>query len=103
MDGSSIGIIGGADGPTKIFITGNPFPAIIAVAVIVIIVVGAVVMLKMKKHWKAVLWASLLALSVVGFVASIALKRTSTILSFFITILMTGWWLIVEIRKTRSR
>lgn len=32
----TIGIIGGADGPTAIFITGNPYPAILAVAALVI-------------------------------------------------------------------
>ena len=43
MSNSSIGIIGGADGPTKIFITGNPFPAIIVVAVIVVIVIAILI------------------------------------------------------------
>ena len=38
----SIGIIGGADGPTAIFVTGNPLPGliggVIAVSLIVLIV-----------------------------------------------------------------
>ncbi len=33
---ASIGIIGGADGPTAIFITGNPLPLILTAAVLVI-------------------------------------------------------------------
>ena len=43
MGSSSIGIIGGADGPTKIIISGNPLLEIIAVAVIAVIIVGVVV------------------------------------------------------------
>ena len=46
---SSIGIIGGADGPTKIFISGNPLPGIIAVAVMAAIIVGIVIILKKRK------------------------------------------------------
>lgn len=53
----------------------------------------------MKKNWKIIYWTLLLVLSIVGFISSIVLKRTSTILSFFITTLMTGWWLFDEIRK----
>lgn len=29
MEAYSVGIIGGADGPTAIFVTGNPVPAIL--------------------------------------------------------------------------
>ena len=57
----------------------------------------------MKKNWKILFWALLFALSVIGFIASIILKRTPTILSFSITMLMTGWWLFVEIRNSRNR
>ena len=32
----SIGIIGGTDGPTAIFVTGNPFPVLLAAAAIVL-------------------------------------------------------------------
>ena len=49
MGNSSIGIIGGADGPTKIIISGNPLPEIIAVAVIAAVIVGVVVLLKKRK------------------------------------------------------
>lgn len=30
MDACSIGIIGGADGPTAVFVAGNPLPLILA-------------------------------------------------------------------------
>jgi Na+-transporting methylmalonyl-CoA/oxaloacetate decarboxylase beta subunit len=49
MDHKSIGIIGGADGPTKIFISGNPLSEIIASVVIVASIVGIVVFLKKRK------------------------------------------------------
>ena len=49
MDSSSIGIIGGADGPTQIMISGNPILEIIVVAAIVAIIVGIVVILKKRK------------------------------------------------------
>lgn len=49
MSSSSLGIIGGADGPTKIFISGNPLPEIIAAAVIAAIVVVLAVLLKKRK------------------------------------------------------
>ena len=41
MQDSSIGIIGGADGPTSIFLKGSIYPAvtIIALAVVVVLVV----------------------------------------------------------------
>ena len=32
MQAHSIGIIGGADGPTAIFVTGNPLPGILLLA-----------------------------------------------------------------------
>ena len=53
----------------------------------------------MKENWKILFWALLFALSVIGFISSVVLKRTPTILSFLITTLMTGWWLFVEIGK----
>lgn len=49
MNHSSIGIIGGADGPTKIFISGNPIPEILAAVIIAAIIVGVVVVLKKRK------------------------------------------------------
>lgn len=44
MGNSSIGIIEGADGLTKIIVSGNPLPGIIAVVVIAVIIVGIVVL-----------------------------------------------------------
>ena len=32
----SVGIIGGADGPTAVFVTGNPLPGLLAAAAIVL-------------------------------------------------------------------
>jgi len=32
MNAATIGIIGGADGPTAIFVTGDPLPTILAAA-----------------------------------------------------------------------
>ena len=50
MNKASVGIIGGADGPKKVVISGNPLPAIIAAVVILAaIVVGIVVILKKRK------------------------------------------------------
>ena len=49
MGNSSIGIIGGADGPTKIIVSGNLLPGIIVVVVIAVIIVGTVVILKKRK------------------------------------------------------
>lgn len=48
---SSIGIIGGADGPTEIFVASDPTAAIIAaaVAVIAVIAIVAIVIKKRKK------------------------------------------------------
>ena len=49
-DGSmSIGIIGGADGPTAIFVSGSPMRLIIGVALIILGVVGVVIFVKRKK------------------------------------------------------
>ena len=47
--GSSVGIIGGADGPTAVFVSGNAFPLIVvlaAAAVLVIVIVMAIVFSK---------------------------------------------------------
>ena len=47
---ASIGIIGGADGPTAVFITGNPaWYLIIRLAVIALGVVGYLCLLRCKK------------------------------------------------------
>ena len=40
-EAASIGIIGGADGPTAVFVTGNPAWLIAAVVVVVVVVGGA--------------------------------------------------------------
>lgn len=45
----TIGIIGGADGPTAIFITGNPVPAILGCAVLVAAVILIIFALHKKK------------------------------------------------------
>ena len=44
----SIGIIGGADGPTAIFVTGNPLPMILAAAGLVIAAI--VLVCHFRKH-----------------------------------------------------
>ena len=48
---SSIAIIGGADGPTAVMVTGNPVATVIAIgiAVIAVIAIVAIVMKKRKK------------------------------------------------------
>ena len=47
-EAASIGIIGGADGPTAIFITGNPLPLLLTAAVPVI---AAVLLIRhFRKH-----------------------------------------------------
>lgn len=38
-DASSVGVIGGADGPTAIFVSGNAFPLIVVVAAAVVLAV----------------------------------------------------------------
>ncbi|MBQ8623794.1 MAG: hypothetical protein IJ424_05360 [Oscillospiraceae bacterium] len=48
MDDSSIGIIGGSDGPTAVFVTGSPVAVIVAAVVVVAVVVTAVVLIKKK-------------------------------------------------------
>ena len=47
MQSSSLGIIGGADGPTSVFLTGNFWPAA-ALVLLAVVVVLAVVILKKK-------------------------------------------------------
>ena len=36
---TSIGIIGGADGPTAVFVTGNPLPALLVLAALFVLAV----------------------------------------------------------------
>ena len=36
MERYSIGIIGGADGPTAVFVTGNPLPGILVTAAVLL-------------------------------------------------------------------
>ena len=48
LSSASIGIIGGADGPTAIFVSGSPIP-LIAAGVIVLAVAALIVFKKRKK------------------------------------------------------
>lgn len=45
---NSIAIIGGADGPTSIFITGNTIISIIILIFILFLIVGAIIIWKKK-------------------------------------------------------
>lgn len=46
----SIGIIGGADGPTAVLVSGNPvIPLAITGVVIIAVIVGVVILVKRKK------------------------------------------------------
>ena len=45
----TIGIIGGADGPTAIFVTGNPLPAVLAFAALIAAVILIVRFFQKKK------------------------------------------------------
>lgn len=47
-ESAAIGIIGGADGPTAIIVSGNPI-ALITAAVIAVVVIGLVVHHLLKK------------------------------------------------------
>lgn len=47
--GYSIGIIGGADGPTAVFVTGNPVPAILGLAALVVAVILIIRFFQNKK------------------------------------------------------
>ena len=44
-----IGIIGGADGPTAVFLSADPVGLIIGLVVLAVLVVGAVVLLRRKR------------------------------------------------------
>lgn len=46
---ASIGIIGGADGPTAIFVTGNPVVPVLVLAVLVLLIFLAVRFFQKKK------------------------------------------------------
>lgn len=46
---TSLGIIGGADGPTAIFITGDPTATVLAVAGITLLVILAVRFFRKRK------------------------------------------------------
>ncbi len=46
---SSIAIIGGADGPTAIFVAGDPTAAIIAVAIAVILLIISIKFIAKKR------------------------------------------------------
>lgn len=52
-ENSSIGIIGGADGPTAIFVTGDPTAAILTVigiaAAVVLLTIGIVLWVRHRK------------------------------------------------------
>lgn len=45
----TIGIIGGADGPTAIFVTGNPQPSILALVALTAVIIAAVLFFRKKK------------------------------------------------------
>ncbi len=47
---SSIGIIGGADGPTAIFVFGDPKPLIIETVLTVAVIVVAVIVIRKRKR-----------------------------------------------------
>lgn len=49
MSDSSIGIIGGSDGPTAIFVTGSPVAAIVLAVAVVAAVVTIVLIIKKKR------------------------------------------------------
>jgi len=46
---ASIGIIGGADGPTAVFVTGNPLPTVLALAVLAVMVILVIRFFRKKK------------------------------------------------------
>lgn len=47
-ESASIGIIGGADGPTAVFITGDP-TALIVIVLVAAVIIGAIIW-KLKKR-----------------------------------------------------
>lgn len=49
MKAHSIGIIGGADGPTAIFATSTVSPALVAGIVAAVVIVACIVIIKMRK------------------------------------------------------
>ena len=53
MKNSSIGIIGGADGPTAVFVSGDPIGSVLAVvgiaAAIALLAVGIILWIKHRK------------------------------------------------------
>lgn len=49
MKSHSIGIIGGVDGPTAIFVTSTGSPALVAGIVAAIVIVVCIVIIKMRK------------------------------------------------------
>lgn len=51
-DTSSIGIIGGADGPTAIFISGNPIFVIIEIILILFLIFGVFYLIFKKRDHK---------------------------------------------------
>jgi len=49
---NSIGIIGSADGPTSIFVTGNPIKAIFTLVVILVLIIWIVYSIFTKRSCK---------------------------------------------------
>ena len=49
MKAHSIGIIGGADGPTALFVTSTVSPAWVAGIVAAVVIVACIVIIKMRK------------------------------------------------------
>ena len=46
---NSIGIIGGADGPTAIFVFGDLRPLIIGIVVAAVVIIAAIIIIKKRK------------------------------------------------------
>ena len=49
MKAHSIGIIGGADGPTAIFVTSTVSPALVAGIIAAVVIVVCLVIIRMRK------------------------------------------------------
>lgn len=49
MKSHSIGIIGGADGPTAIFVTSTVSPALVSGIVAAVVIVVCIIIIKMRK------------------------------------------------------
>lgn len=52
MEQNSIGIIGGADGPTVVMVSGSILPLVIGAVLIVLAVVGVILLIRLRKKKK---------------------------------------------------